>query len=124
MTIVHVGIDLAKNVFAVQGVDEHFVIEDKNGQKVELFALKPNPHAADMLIACAPLDETNLVVCKVAHDLFNVPTTIARVRNLLLRAIQSGEVGELTHDQKTALHGVRVSLERSLRAAEKTRETE
>jgi trk system potassium uptake protein TrkA len=36
---------------------------------------------ADMLIACAPLDETNLVVCKVAHDLFNVPTTIARVRS-------------------------------------------
>jgi len=41
-----------------------------------------------------------------------------------LRAIQSGEVGELTQDQKTAVHGVRVSLERSLRAAEKTRETE
>jgi trk system potassium uptake protein len=36
---------------------------------------------ADMLIACAPMDETNLVVCKVAHDLFNVPTTIARIRS-------------------------------------------
>jgi trk system potassium uptake protein TrkA len=36
---------------------------------------------ADMLIACAPLDETNLVVCKVAHDLFSIPTTIARVRS-------------------------------------------
>jgi trk system potassium uptake protein len=35
----------------------------------------------DMLIACAPLDETNLVACKVAHDLFNVPTTVARVRS-------------------------------------------
>ncbi len=35
----------------------------------------------DMLIACAPLDETNLVVCKVAHDTFNVPTTIARMRS-------------------------------------------
>jgi trk system potassium uptake protein len=35
----------------------------------------------DLLIACAPLDETNLVVCKVAHDLFNVPTTIARIRS-------------------------------------------
>ena len=35
----------------------------------------------DMLIACAPLDETNLVVCKLAHDLFNVPTTIARLRS-------------------------------------------
>ena len=25
---------------------------------------------ADMVIACSPSDETNLVVCKVAHDLF------------------------------------------------------
>ena len=36
---------------------------------------------ADMIIACAPQDETNLVVCKVANDLFNVPTRIARVRS-------------------------------------------
>ncbi len=35
----------------------------------------------DMLISCAPSDETNLVACKVAKDLFNVPTTIARVRS-------------------------------------------
>jgi trk system potassium uptake protein TrkA len=36
---------------------------------------------ADMLIACAPQDETNLVACKIAHDVFNVPTTIARIRS-------------------------------------------
>ena len=36
---------------------------------------------ADMLIACAPLDETNLVACKVAHDVFGIPTRIARVRS-------------------------------------------
>ncbi|NJS35766.1 MAG: Trk system potassium transporter TrkA [Brachymonas sp.] len=36
---------------------------------------------ADMLIACAPMDETNLVVCKLAREIFNVPTTIARVRS-------------------------------------------
>jgi trk system potassium uptake protein TrkA len=36
---------------------------------------------ADMLIACAAADEANLVVCKIAHDLFNVPTTIARLRS-------------------------------------------
>ena len=35
----------------------------------------------DLLIACAPLDETNLVVCKIAKHHFNVPTTIARVRS-------------------------------------------
>jgi trk system potassium uptake protein len=36
---------------------------------------------ADMFIACAPMDETNLAACKVAHDLFSVPTTIARLRS-------------------------------------------
>lgn len=36
---------------------------------------------ADMLIACAPLDETNLVACKIAHDQFSIPTRIARVRS-------------------------------------------
>ncbi|MDO9075689.1 MAG: Trk system potassium transporter TrkA [Rubrivivax sp.] len=35
----------------------------------------------DMLISCAPQDETNLVACKVAKDRFNVQTTIARVRS-------------------------------------------
>lgn len=41
-----------------------------------------------------------------------------------LRAIQSGEVGELSHDQKTAVHGVRVSLERATRAVDKSRGAE
>ena len=36
---------------------------------------------ADMLIACAPLDETNLVACKIAHQMFGTPTRIARVRS-------------------------------------------
>ncbi|NDY93973.1 Trk system potassium transporter TrkA [Ideonella livida] len=36
---------------------------------------------ADMLIGCAAADETNLVVCKVAHDVFGVPTRIARLRS-------------------------------------------
>ena len=36
---------------------------------------------ADMVIACAAADESNLVVCKVAHDIFNVPSTIARLRS-------------------------------------------
>jgi trk system potassium uptake protein TrkA len=36
---------------------------------------------ADMLISCAPLDETNLVVCKIAREMFGVRTTIARIRS-------------------------------------------
>lgn len=33
---------------------------------------------ADMFVACSPLDETNLVACKVAHTVFGIPTTVAR----------------------------------------------
>ncbi len=36
---------------------------------------------ADMVIACAAADESNLVVCKIAHDVFNIPSTIARLRS-------------------------------------------
>ena len=35
---------------------------------------------ADMMIAVTQSDETNLVACKLAQQLFNVPTRIARVR--------------------------------------------
>ncbi|MDR3439462.1 Trk system potassium transporter TrkA [Telmatospirillum sp.] len=36
---------------------------------------------ADMIIAVTAADEVNMVACQVAHSLFNVPTTIARVRS-------------------------------------------
>ena len=35
----------------------------------------------DLLIACAAQDETNLVCCKVAQRVFNIPKRIARVRS-------------------------------------------
>lgn len=35
----------------------------------------------DLFIACTALDETNLVACKIAHDVFSIPTTIARLRS-------------------------------------------
>ena len=54
---------------------------------------------ADLLIAVTSTDETNLVACKIAADLFNVPTRIARVRNVELQ-----EHPELTGEQ-----GFRVS---------------
>lgn len=36
---------------------------------------------ADMVIGCATSDESNLVFCKVAYNVFQVPTTIARLRS-------------------------------------------
>ncbi len=35
---------------------------------------------ADLVIAVTPNDQTNLVACKLAHSLFNIPTRIARLR--------------------------------------------
>ncbi len=35
---------------------------------------------ADMLIACTASDEANLVACKIARQLFNIPQRIARIR--------------------------------------------
>jgi trk system potassium uptake protein TrkA len=36
---------------------------------------------ADLFVACAALDETNLTACKVAHDVFGIPVTVARLRS-------------------------------------------
>ncbi|MFZ2217250.1 MAG: Trk system potassium transporter TrkA [Rhodoferax sp.] len=36
---------------------------------------------ADLFIACASLDETNLTACKVARSVFGIQTTIARLRS-------------------------------------------
>jgi trk system potassium uptake protein TrkA len=36
---------------------------------------------ADLIIAVTDSDETNMVVCEVAHALFDVPTKIARIRS-------------------------------------------
>ncbi|MFE1573379.1 Trk system potassium transporter TrkA [Comamonas odontotermitis] len=40
----------------------------------------------DMLIACTSQDETNLVACKVAQVVFNIPTRIVRVRSIALKS--------------------------------------
>lgn len=39
----------------------------------------------DLLIACAAQDETNLVCCKIAQLMFNIPKRIARVRSIGFR---------------------------------------
>ena len=54
---------------------------------------------ADLLIAVTSTDETNLVACKIAAELFNIPTRIARVRNSELQS----------HPQLTGENGFRVS---------------
>jgi len=42
---------------------------------------KADAENADMIIAVTQSDEINMVACRVAHSLFNVPTKIARIRS-------------------------------------------
>jgi trk system potassium uptake protein TrkA len=56
----------------------------------------------DMVIACAAQDETNLVACKVAHDVFSVPTTVARLRSA--EFIEGGEEEELSRASFSVSH--------------------
>ncbi len=49
---------------------------------------------ADMLVAVTQSDETNLVACRIASTLFNVPTRIARIRSSDFLALEPGFLAE------------------------------
>ena len=63
-------------------LEERFELRGVVGSGIDPAVLaEAGARDADMLIACAAQDETNLVACKIAHQLFNIPTRIARVRS-------------------------------------------
>ena len=49
---------------------------------------------ADMLVAVTQNDETNLVACRIASTLFNVPTRIARIRSSDFLKLEAGFLAE------------------------------
>jgi trk system potassium uptake protein TrkA len=49
---------------------------------------------ADMLVAVTQSDETNLVACRIASTLFNVPTRIARIRSSDFLGLEAGFLAE------------------------------
>ena len=49
---------------------------------------------ADMLVAVTQSDETNLVACRIASTLFNVPTRIARIRSNDFLGLEAGFLAE------------------------------
>lgn len=49
---------------------------------------------ADMLVAVTQSDETNLVACRIASTLFNVPTRIARLRSADFLETEAGFLAE------------------------------
>lgn len=66
----------------LRGLEERLDLRGVPGNGIHAAVLERAGAAdADMLIACASLDETNLVACKIAHDVFHVPMTIARLRS-------------------------------------------
>ncbi len=49
---------------------------------------------ADMLVAVTQSDETNLVACRIASTLFNIPTRIARIRSADFLEAEGGFLSE------------------------------
>ncbi|MHB1092817.1 Trk system potassium transporter TrkA [Thiobacillus sp.] len=49
---------------------------------------------ADLLVAVTQSDETNLVACRIASTLFNVPTRIARIRSSDFLGLEPGFLAE------------------------------
>jgi trk system potassium uptake protein TrkA len=63
-------------------LEERFDLRGVVGNGIQPSVLREaGAQDADMVIGCAANDEANLVFCKVAHDVFNVPSTIARLRS-------------------------------------------
>ena len=63
-------------------LEERFELRGVVGSGIEPDVLaEAGARDADMLIACAAQDETNLVCCKVGYQVFGIPTRIARVRS-------------------------------------------
>ena len=70
------------NAQRLRDLESRFDLRGVVGSGIEPAVLaEAGARDTDLLIACAAQDETNLVCCKVAQRLFNIPTRIARVRS-------------------------------------------
>ena len=70
------------NAQRLRDLESRFDLRGVVGSGIEPAVLaEAGARDTDLLIACAAQDETNLVCCKIAQRLFNIPTRIARVRS-------------------------------------------
>ncbi len=66
----------------LRGLEERLDLRGVAGNGIQPSVLRQaGAEDADMLIACAAADETNLVACKVAKSEFHISSTIARLRS-------------------------------------------
>ncbi len=73
---------LDTDLAALSALAERFELRTIVGNAIRPSVLREaGAKDADLLIAAAAHDETNLVVCRIAKQLFNVPTRIMRLRS-------------------------------------------
>lgn len=78
----HEVVIIEKNAAIVAGIIEDLGSIAYRGDGCETYVLgEVGTNRADMMIAVTGDDEDNLVTCQVAKHLFQVPRTIARIRN-------------------------------------------
>ena len=66
----------------LQYLQEHFDLRVVHGDGSQVSVLEGAGAAdTDLLIACAASDAANMVACKIARQLFNIPRRIARIRS-------------------------------------------
>ena len=90
-----VGTDIAEYLSdeadSVTLIDPDIKLTDELNEKIDVRAIAGNgsypdilqaagAEDTDMIVAVTPSDELNMVICSVAHSLFNIPTKIARIR--------------------------------------------
>ena len=70
------------NARALRDLESRFDLRGVVGNGIDPQVLaEAGAKDTDLLIACASMDETNLVCCKIAQAMFDIPTRIARVRS-------------------------------------------
>jgi trk system potassium uptake protein TrkA len=83
-SLVHEGNDITvidTDGLRLRNLEDRFDLRGVVGNGIQPSVLAEAGAAdADLFIACAALDETNLAACKIAHAVFSVPTRVARVR--------------------------------------------
>ncbi|RYF58622.1 MAG: Trk system potassium transport protein TrkA, partial [Comamonadaceae bacterium] len=90
-------------------LQERFDLRVVHGDGTQVSVLKAaGIEDADLFIACAARDSANLVACKIARVMFNVPRRIARVRSA-----EFAEHAELLGDNGFCVDAV-ISPERSV----------
>ncbi|MGL4668001.1 MAG: Trk system potassium transporter TrkA, partial [Saezia sp.] len=69
------------NIERLRDLEERFDLRGVQGNAADIETLREaGAEDTEMLVSCASIEETNLVVCKLAQMVFNIPTRIARVK--------------------------------------------